>query len=153
MTSEHTSLEKCTSHTLFEMVAKGLRKGYVWEMSWRLNRDCNILTPPQFLCLLQHFSLVLLGCSTGGPESPALCWELVFTASNCNNWLQTNWTSCRTGLYHCLTATCFLWASHLHPIQSVHSQVYTLISSTGFTCSLIDGWVGGQYVTNFTVWK
>ena len=29
MTSEHSSLEKYTSHTLFEMVAKGLRKGYV----------------------------------------------------------------------------------------------------------------------------
>ena len=22
-----------------------LRKGYVWEVSWRLNKDCNILTP------------------------------------------------------------------------------------------------------------
>ena len=33
MTSEHTSLEKYTSHTLFEMVAKGLQKGYVWEVS------------------------------------------------------------------------------------------------------------------------
>ena len=29
MTSKHTSSEKYTSHTLFEMVAKGLRKGYV----------------------------------------------------------------------------------------------------------------------------
>ena len=29
MTNEHTSLEKYTSHTLFEMVVKGLRKGYV----------------------------------------------------------------------------------------------------------------------------
>ena len=45
MTSEHSSLEKYTSHTLFEMVAKGLQKGYVWEVSWKLNKDCNILTP------------------------------------------------------------------------------------------------------------
>ena len=44
-TNGHSSLEKYTSHTLFEMVAKGLRKGYVWEVNWRLNRDCNILTP------------------------------------------------------------------------------------------------------------
>ena len=29
MTNEHTSLEKYTSHNLFEMVAKGLRKGCV----------------------------------------------------------------------------------------------------------------------------
>ena len=50
MTNKHTSLGKYTSHTLFEMVAKGLRKDYVWGVSWRLNRDCNILTP-QFLCL------------------------------------------------------------------------------------------------------
>ena len=27
MTNEHTSLEKYTSHTLFEMVAKALQKG------------------------------------------------------------------------------------------------------------------------------
>ena len=44
MMNGHSSLEKYTSHTLFEMVAKGLQKGYVWEVSWRLNRDCNILT-------------------------------------------------------------------------------------------------------------
>ena len=43
-TSKHTSLEKYTSHTLFKMVAKGLRKAYVWEVSWRLNKDCSILT-------------------------------------------------------------------------------------------------------------
>ena len=36
---------KYTSHTSFEMVAKGLRKGYVWEVSWRLN----ILTPSFFV--------------------------------------------------------------------------------------------------------
>ena len=32
---------------------------------------------PQFLCLLQHFFLVLMGCSIGGPEGPcpsAGCW-------------------------------------------------------------------------------
>ena len=59
----------------------------------------------------------------------------------------TDWTSCRTGLYHYLTSSCFLWASHLHPIQPVQCQGCTLISSTGYTYSLIDGWVGGQYVT------
>ena len=35
MTNEHTSLEKYTSHILF---SKGLRKGCMWEVSWRLNR-------------------------------------------------------------------------------------------------------------------
>ena len=63
---------------------------------------------------------------------PAGCWFLYSILSP--TWLTpTNWTSCRTGLYHYLTSTCFLWASHLHPIQPVHSQGYTLISSTGFT--------------------
>ena len=56
MTSEHTSLEKYTSHTLFGMVAKGLRKGYVWEVSWRLNRDCNILTPSSSVFSSTSFS-------------------------------------------------------------------------------------------------
>ena len=49
MKNEHTSLEKYTSHTLFEMIAKGLRKDYVWEVSWRLNKLQRI--DPQFLCL------------------------------------------------------------------------------------------------------
>ena len=45
-TNERPSLEKYTSHNLFEMVAKGLRKGYVWEVSWRLNKLQHI--DPQF---------------------------------------------------------------------------------------------------------
>ena len=94
--------------------------------------------PPALLAIA-----ALLSCSPGllnrGPWGPSSLLGLIFTASNCNNWLQTHWTSCRTGLYHCLTSTCFLWASHLHRIQPVHGQGYTLISSTGCTCSLIDG--------------
>ena len=56
MTNEHTSLEKYTSHTLFEMLAKGLRKGYVQKVSWRLNRDCNILTPSSSVFCSTSFS-------------------------------------------------------------------------------------------------
>ena len=37
----HFFRKKYTSHTLF---SKELRKGCVWEVSWRLNKDCNILT-------------------------------------------------------------------------------------------------------------
>ena len=90
-----------------------------------------------------------------GPWGPiALCWELVLsTESYLQLWLQLNWTSCHTGLHHCLTPTCFPWALHLFRIQPVHSQGYTLISSTGCTCSLIDGWVEGQYVTNMPLNK
>ena len=153
-TDEHASLEKYTSHTLFEMVPKGLRKCYVWEVSWRLNRDCNILTPSSSVF-----------CST----SFSFCWVaqpgILRAQPSSENWFSLPRTGttdskltkpvCSSGLYNCLTPTCFLWASHLHPIQPVHSQGYTLISSTGWTlisstgctCSLIDGWVGGQYVT------
>ena len=49
MTNEYTSLETYTTHTLFEMGAKELRKGYVWEVRRRLNRLQHI--DPQFLCL------------------------------------------------------------------------------------------------------
>ena len=85
-------------------------------------------------------------------RAQALCWEMVLSASNCNsnfscNWLQLTRTLCGTGLYNCLSPTCFLWVSHLHRIQPVHGQGYILISSTGCTCSVIDGWVEDQYVT------
>ena len=48
MTNEHTSLEQYTSHFI--------RKGYVWEVSWRLNKDCNILTPSFFVFSSISFS-------------------------------------------------------------------------------------------------
>ena len=93
---------------------------------------------PQLFWLLQHFFLVLLGCSTGGPWGPS-------SQSGAGShvgilspklWLQLTRTSCGTRLYNCLMSTCFLWASHLHPIQPVHSQGYPLISLTGCTCYL-----------------
>ena len=93
--------------------------------------------PPALLAiaaLLSHPA----GQLNRGPWGPSSLLGLVLTASNCNNRLQTNGTSCRTGLYHCLTSTCFLWASHLHQIQPVHGQGDTLMSSTGCTSSLID---------------
>ena len=69
-------------------------------------------------------------------------------------WLQLTQTSCRTGLYHCLTYTCFLWASHLHRIQPVHSQGYPWyirpdapVIYTGAFLIWQLGRVGGQYVT------
>ena len=122
MMNEHTSLEKYTSHTLFKMVGKGC----VWEVSWRLNRLQH--TDPQV-----PLSLAALFSHSAGPSLGA--------GSHCNlnfncNWLQLTEPVCGTGLYNCLIPTCFLWASHLHPIQPVHSHGYTLISSTGCTCYL-----------------
>ena len=83
------------------MVAKGFRKSYVWEVSWKLNRDCNILTTSSFVFSSTSFSF----CRAAQPEAlraPALCWHLILTASNCIKLTPTNWTSCRTWLYHCL---------------------------------------------------
>ena len=111
------------------LYSKGLWKGYVWEVSWILKKDCNILTPS----------------SSGYSSTPFSSCEAA-QARALNSKLQTIWTSCRTGLDHCLTSTCFLWASHLHQIQPVHNQGYTLISSTGCTCSLIDGWVNMLHI-------
>ena len=146
MTNEHTSLEKYTSHTLLERVAKGLCVRGELETGQTATYWSQV--PLSLAAHLSHSA----GCSTRGPEGLALCWELVLTALNCNsnfnsNWLQLTQTLCGTGLYNCLTSTCFLWASHLHQIQPIHSQGYILISSPGCICFSIDSWVEGQYVT------
>ena len=81
MTNEQTSLEKYTSHTLFEMVAKGLRKGYVWEVSWRLNKLQHIdpQIPPSLAVLLSSSA----GLLDRGPWGPiALSWVLVLSTAS-----------------------------------------------------------------------
>ena len=149
MTSEHSSLEKYTSHTLFEMVREVLCvKGEL-----ETEQAATYWPPVLFFLFYQHFFLVLLDCSIRCPEGPKPSAGSLFSLQHLisKQLTPTNWTSCRTGLYYCLTPTCFLWASHLRPIQPVHSQGYTLISSTGCTCSSIDGWAEGQYVTVFVL--
>ena len=147
MTNEHGSLEKYTSHTLFERVVKWLCVRGELE-----TEQTATYWPPVPLSLAALFFSFCWAAKKGGPEGPALGWELVLTASNCNSNFNcltpTNWTLCGTGLYNCLTSTCFLWASHLCWIQPVHGQSYILISSTGCTSFSIDGWVEGQYVTH-----
>ena len=148
MTNEHASLEKYTSHILFERVAKGL---YVrGELETEQTATYWSQVPPSLTALLSHSA----ACSTGVPEGPS---PLMGASSHCLE-LQlelqlqltpTNSTLRSTGLYHCLTSTCLLWASHLHPIQPVHGQGYILMSSTGCTCFLIDGSAEGQYVTSW----
>ena len=81
MMSEHTSLEKIyLSHFIqngCERVTKGLCKGYVGEVSWRLNRDCNILTPISSIFSSTSFSF----CWAAQPG--ALSWfSLPRTAAN-----------------------------------------------------------------------
>ena len=127
MTNEHTSLEKYTSHTLCERVAKGLCVRDELETGQTATYWPQV---PLSLAALFSRSAGLLNRGSWGP-SPL--WELVLTTAS---YLQLTEPVCGTGLYNCLPYTCFLWASHLHPIQPVHSQGYTLISSTGCTCYL-----------------
>ena len=132
MTNEHTSLKKYTSHTLFERVAKELCvRG---ELETEQTATYWPLVPLSLSALLYR-SARPLNRGSWGPI--ALCWMLILaTASYLQLWLQLTEPVCGTGLYICLTPTCFLWASHLHPIQPVHSQGYTLTSSTRCTCYL-----------------
>ena len=51
MTSEHSSFEKYTSRTFFEMVAKGLCERWIGDWT-----DCNILTPSSFVFSSTSFS-------------------------------------------------------------------------------------------------
>ena len=116
-----------------------------WVGDWT---NCNILTPSSFVFSITSFSFCWAAQSgVLRVHSPLLGAGSLYSILSPTNWLQLTRTSCGTGLYNCLKLTCFLWASHLHLIQPVHSQVYTLISSTGSTSSLIDGWVEGQCVT------
>ena len=91
-------------------------------MSWKLNKDCNILTP------------TLLAIVTFFPAS-AGSW---FSLPEQEHWLQnliTNWlTSCRTRVIS-------LFDIHLFPVSSQFAlnstrrqSRYPLISSTGLTC-------------------
>ena len=105
-----------------------------WIGDWK---NCNILTLSSFVFrTLISRSVGLLNQGSRGPI--ALCWVLVLSTASYLQLTDSNLTEpfCGPGLYNCLTPTCFLWASHLHPIQPVHSQGYTLISSTGCTCYL-----------------
>ena len=151
MTNKHTSLEKYTFHTLFERAAKGLCVRGELE-----TEHSATYWPPVPLTIVALLFSFCWAAQPGVLRVQALCGELVLTASNYNsnfncNWLQLTRTFCDTGLYNCLTPTCFLWASHLYRIQPVHGQGYILISSTRCTCFSIDGWVEGQYVTTIVL--
>ena len=116
-----------------------------WVWDWI---NCNILTASFFVFSSTSFSFCLAAQSgVLRAHSPLLSAGSLYSILSPTNWLQLTEPACGTGLYNCLTPTCFLWATHLHPIQPVHIQGYTLISSTGRTCSSIDGCVEGQYFT------
>ena len=90
--------------------------------------------PLTIAALLSH-SVGLLNRGSWGPKpSAGSLFSLPRTETRTlTNWLELTKTIGGTGLYNCLTSTCFLWVSHLHRIQPVHGQGYILISSTGCT--------------------
>ena len=134
MTNEYTSLENYTSHTLFERVAKGLcMRG---ELETEQTATYWPQVPMTIAALLSH-SAGLLNRGSWGPEPSARSW---FSLPPTETRTPTN----SLQLWHRVIS---LFAVHLHRIQLVHGQGYILISSTGCTCFLIDGWVESQCVT------
>ena len=131
---------------------KGLRKGYVWEVSRRLNKDCNILTPSSSVFSSTSFSFCwtaqqgALGAqlSTG---SGSHCLDLQQLTPNS----KLTQTSCDTGLYNYLTSTCF--REHRICTQFNPSTVKVIpwylqpVIYTGAFLTWQLGRVGGQYVT------
>ena len=94
-TSGHNSLEKYTSHFI--------RKGCVWEVNWRPNKHCNILTP-QLFWLSQPFFPVPLGCSNGGLGAKPLLGH----GSHSSIFTTTDLNFLSPGLYNKLTSSYFL---------------------------------------------
>ena len=91
--------------------------------------SCNILTPNSSFFSSTSFSFCWAAQSgILRAHSPLLGTGFLYNILSPTNRLQTNSTVCRAGVYHCLTSTCFLWASHLHripPAQSWRKQVLT----------------------------
>ena len=117
-TSEDSSLEKYTSHFIFERV--------VCERELEAEQNCNILTPT--LMDIKEFFSRSPGLLKRGPVGPTSLRHAphssIFTPTdlipNCLNFLCTE-------LYNCSTLTFFLWASQIKLIQPVYGQGYILI--------------------------
>ena len=131
MTNEHTSLEKYTSNTLFEMVEKGL---YVRiELETEQTATYWPLVSLSLVALLSR-SAGLLNRRSWGPI--ALCWVLVLSTASYLQLTDSKLTQLSATPGYIIVwhppASCGRYiCTQLHP-----STVYTLISSTGCTCYL-----------------
>ena len=148
--------------TYLSLYSKWLRKSYVWEVSWTLNKAAT-LWPPVLLATaaLLSRSAGLLNRGLGGP---ALCWDLVLTPRTATTdsklWLQLTPTSRCTGLYNCLTPTCF---SERRSCTQFNPSTVKVIpwylrpdAPVIYTSTFLIwqfGRVGGQYVTLIYVVK
>ena len=137
------------------LYSKGLRKSYVWEVSWRLNKDCNILTPSSFVFSSISFSFCWAAQPGGlsfqlSAGSGPHCLELQQLTPNS----KLTRTSCGTGLYNCLTYTCF---SERHICTQLNPSTVKVIpwylrpdAPVIYTDTFLIwqlGRTGGQYVT------
>ena len=139
--------------TYLSFYSKGLRKGLCVRGELETEQKLQHIDP-LFLCLLQHFFLVLMGCSTGDPEGPAFCrvwFSLPQTATTESKLTQT---SCGAGLYNCLTSACFSErriCTQLNPsIVKVNFRYLRPDAPVIYTGAFLIwqlGRVGGQYVT------
>ena len=111
MTNETRFFRKIYLSHFIRNGTKGLRKVYVWQVSWRLNKDCNISTPPSSS---GYGSASFSSCGAAQPgalrarlsaRSGSHCFKLQQLTPNSD--LKLTQTSCSTGLYNCLTSTCF----------------------------------------------
>ena len=115
------------SHFILKRVAKGLCvRG---ELETEI--DCNILTPSSSGDSSTSFSFCWAaqpGVTEGHKPSVWRWFSLPRTASRTPTATDPQLTETvgGTGLYNCLTPTCFLWASHLQRIQSVHRSRWYL---------------------------
>ena len=147
-TSGHSSLEKYTSHFI--------RKGCVWEVSWRLNRTGTYL-PPNSSSYKSIFFHALLGCSTGGLEAKPLLGH----GSHFSTFSPTDPNILSPGLYNNLTSTYFLWASHFtlnstrrqsRVSPDIFDRMHLLFIQVHFLFWQ-PGRVRGQYVTLAEFWN
>ena len=130
---------------------KGLR------VSWRLNKDCNILTPSSSCYSSTSFSSCRAAQPGAQRAQPLLgpgshCFEMQQLTPISD--LQLTWTSCSIGLYNCLIPTCF--CEHHICTQFNPSSVKVIpwylrpdapVIYTGAFLIWQLGWVRDQYVT------
>ena len=102
-----TSLKKYTSHFIERLCVRE---------SWRLNKDCNILTSTLMAISVVSFSFSWW--STGGPgaQLSAECWLSLLHLVTNGSGLQTNWLPVFTELYnssiaHSISLEWHVWSS------------------------------------------
>ena len=127
----------------------------MWEVSWRLNKDCNILTPPTLLAITAFLSRSP-GLLNRGPGSLG-AQPLLGHGSHSSIFSPTDLNFLSPGLYNNLTSTYFLRASQFAlnstPWQSmsppdIFDRMHLLFTQVHFVFWQL-GQVRGQYATQY----